>query len=140
MTSPPDGGASWILFAQNLGQLICPICDLTSHTRDAPCKMFSTLLLAFLAINVVLASPLALQAREDTRSRVAYVLGNKPEGNVVLSLAIDSDDGRLSSPVQTSTGGKGLIGLTNGQSNLMDSLFSQGAVAVSQDVSTSFVA
>ena len=100
--------------------------------------MLSSLLPAFLAISAALASPLALQAREDTRSRVAYVLGNKPEGNVILSLAIGLDDGCLSSPVQTSTGGKGLIGLTNGVSNMKDSLFSQGAVVVSQDVSTNF--
>ena len=98
--------------------------------------MLSSLLPAFLAVNVALASPLALQARQDNRSRVAYLLGNKPEGNVLLSLAIGVDDGLLSSPVQTSTGGKGLIGVTNGQPNAADSLFSQDAVVVSQNVRT----
>jgi len=62
-------------------------------------------------------------------------LANKPEGNFLLSLSIGLEDGCLSSPVQTPTGGKGLIGLTNGQPNAADSLFSQGAVCVSKNVS-----
>ena len=101
--------------------------------------MLSSLLPAFLAINVALASPLALQSREDNRSRAIYILNNKPEGNTLLSLAIGVEDGLLSSPVQTPTGGKGLIGVTMGAPNKMDSLFSQGAVVVSQDVCADLV-
>ena len=89
------------------------------------------LLLAGLSV----CSALLLQARADFRKRAAYILSNNLEGNKILALSISNVDGTVSEPVLTLTGGNGLLGLTVDGSVGPDGLFSQGAVAVSQDVS-----
>jgi hypothetical protein len=50
-------------------------------------------------------------SRDD--SRAAYFLDNNPAGASIISLKI-AEDGTLSYPVRTSTGGKGLLALTAG--------------------------
>lgn len=92
--------------------------------------MLSSFLPSFLALNIGLASGFALQERSDARSRAAYVLQNSPDGNYILSMAISTADGTLSSPVKTYTQGEGLLGVNAGP----DGLFGQGAVEVSQNV------
>ena len=82
-----------------------------------------------------LSSALSLQARGDTRKRAAYILSNNLEGNNLLALSISTADGTVSKPVLTPTGGNGLLGLTANGPAGPDSLFGQGAVTVSQDVS-----
>lgn len=94
--------------------------------------MLSSLLPGFLALNLGLASGLALQERNYGPSRAAYTLQNTPDGNYLLSMAISTVDGTLSSPVKTDTHGKGLLGVNAGP----DGLFGQGAVEVSRDVRT----
>ena len=89
------------------------------------------LLLAGLSV----CSALLLQPRADSGKRAAYILSNNLEGNKILALSISNVDGTVSEPVLTPTGGNGLLGLTVDGSAGPDGLFSQGAVAVSQDVS-----
>lgn len=80
------------------------------------------------------ASPVSPERRDGGQNRAAYILDNDPAGASVISLKIDMDDGLLSSPVRTSTGGIGLYG-KNAMGNAgPDSLFSQDAVVVEQDV------
>ena len=59
----------------------------------------------------VLVSAAAISVRDG--SRAAYFLDNNPAGASIVSLKI-ADDGTLSGPVRTSTGGTGLFGLTAG--------------------------
>ena len=89
-----------------------------------------------------LVSALAVSQRSNP-NRAAYFLDNNPNGSSIVSLKINSQDGTLSDPVRTSTGGKGLQGLnapaTAGAAPTpggADSLFTQDSVVVSQDVST----
>lgn len=63
-----------------------------------------------LAIPVGLTSAFAIRGPQDSRNRATYFLENDPAGNSIISLKI-SEDGTLSSPVRTSTGGNGLSGL-----------------------------
>ena len=86
------------------------------------------------------ASAVLGRNRNDTFSRAIYTLSNNPSGNQILSLGISSN-GTVSSPVLTSTNGKGLVGLnvgppfgTPGSPAGPDSLFGSGAVFVSQNV------
>jgi hypothetical protein len=86
----------------------------------------------------VLVSAAAISARDH--SRAAYFLDNNPAGASIISLKI-AEDGTLSSPVRTSTGGKGLFALTAGTNGApaaaggADTLFTQDSVVVSGDVS-----
>ena len=59
-----------------------------------------------------LVSATAIGLRDNPNNRAAYILKNDPAGSSIISLKISVEDGTLSSPVITSTGGKGLYGLT----------------------------
>lgn len=59
----------------------------------------------------VLVSAAAIQAR--SAAGAAYFLDNNPAGASIISLEI-ADDGTVSKPVRTSTGGKGLMAFTGG--------------------------
>ncbi len=101
--------------------------------------MPSNILKVFWLAAIASASPLSvsLQQRDDDGSnRAAYFLDNNPlnpKGNSIVSLKI-GEDGLLSSPVRTYTGGKGLFGLNSNGNAGPDSLFSQDAVVVEQNV------
>jgi hypothetical protein len=88
-----------------------------------------------------LVSALAIGSRDSGCLRAAYFLNNDPAGSSIVSLKI-AEDGTVSDPISTSTGGKGLLGLTAGANGAAataggaDTLFSQDAVVVQQDVST----
>jgi len=58
-----------------------------------------------------LVSAAALGAR-DYGNRAVYFLDNNPAGSSIVSLKISPQDGTLSNPIRTSTGGIGLFGLT----------------------------
>jgi hypothetical protein len=58
-----------------------------------------------------LVSAVAINGRGNP-NRAAYFLNNDPAGASIVSLKINPNDGTLSSPVVTWTGGKGLYGLT----------------------------
>lgn len=91
-----------------------------------------------------LVSAVAIGARDD-RSRAAYFLDNNPAGSSIISLKISPDDGTLSNPIRTPTGGKGLFGLTASSTGGTpaaggaDTLFTQDSVIVSQNVSVYFL-
>ncbi len=67
------------------------------------------------ALSLLLAPVLVSAAAIGSRdcSRAAYFLDNNPAGASIISLQI-AEDGTLSNPVRTSTGGIGLYGLTAG--------------------------
>lgn len=66
--------------------------------------------------------------------KAAYFLDNDPAGSSIVSLKV-GEDGTLSDPIRTSTGGVGSIGTnTTGFPNSVDSLMSQGSVVLSGDV------
>lgn len=67
------------------------------------------------ALTILLAPVLVSAAAINSRacSRAAYFLDNNPAGASIVSLQI-AEDGTLSYPVRTSTGGKGLFALTAG--------------------------
>ena len=90
------------------------------------------------ATTLTLASALSIQPRGDTRKRAAYTLSNNAAGANLLALSISVEDGTLSNPTLTSTGGKGLLGKNANGNAGPDSLLGQGAVTVSQDVSLPF--
>lgn len=91
---------------------------------------------SLLTTGLGLASAASLPTRGDTRKRAAYLLSNNLEGDNLLALSISTEDGTVSNPVSTSTGGNGLLGKTANGTAGPDGLFGQGAVIVSQDVST----
>lgn len=80
------------------------------------------------------ASPVSPERRDGGRKRAAYILDNDPAGASIISMTIGIDDGLLSSPVRTFTGGNGLYGKNANGDAGPDSLFSQDAVVVEQDV------
>ncbi len=59
-----------------------------------------------------LVSAAAIGLRDNPDNRAAYFLRSDPAGSSIISLKISVEDGTLSSPVVTSTGGKGLFGLS----------------------------
>ena len=67
------------------------------------------------ALSLLLAPVLVSAAaiRNKDSYRAAYFLDNNPAGASIISLKI-ADDGTVSSPVRTSTGGTGLMALTAG--------------------------
>lgn len=78
----------------------------------------------------------------DGIKRAIYSLSNDAAGSHIVALSI-AEDGTVSNPALTSTGGKGLQGLnvgppfgTPGSPAMPDSLFTQGAVHVAEDVRT----
>ncbi|MCJ1474536.1 hypothetical protein MMC13_003194 [Lambiella insularis] len=52
----------------------------------------------------------------DNQTHAVYTLDNDPAGASIVSLHIDQFTGIVSSPVKTSTGGKGLVGATGSNS------------------------
>ena len=90
---------------------------------------------SLLATTVAVASALSIRPRGDTRQRAAYTLSNDAAGAHLLALSISVEDGTVSNPTLTSTGGKGLLGRNANGTAGPDGLFGQGAVTVSQDVS-----
>lgn len=91
-------------------------------------------LFSVFATTLAFISALSIQNR-DNRKRAAYTLSNNAAGANLLALSISVEDGTLSKPVLTPTGGKGLLGNTANGTSGPDGLFGQGAVTVSQDVS-----
>ncbi|KAI4100785.1 MAG: hypothetical protein L6R37_005277 [Teloschistes peruensis] len=81
--------------------------------------MLSYFFLVFLLVHLGISSPANYH-----RTRAAYFQDNDPNGNFIVALKIDENDGTVSSPVRTSTGGKGLAGLL---------AISQDSVVVWQD-------
>ena len=71
---------------------------------------FSTLSLSLLLPALSAAAP---AYGNPSPKAAAYFLDNNPAGSSIVALAIGSD-GKLSDPARTSTGGKGLFGLTAG--------------------------
>ncbi len=67
------------------------------------------------ALSLLLAPVLVSAAAINSRdyNRAAYFLDNNPAGASIISLQI-AEDGTLSYPVRTSTGGKGLMALSAG--------------------------
>lgn len=89
-----------------------------------------------LLLGAALAAP--LNGHRALRGSAAYFLDNNPEGSSIISLHVDN--GLLSDPFRTSTGGQGSIGTnTTGFPNAVDSLMSQGSVAVGGGVCTILV-
>ncbi|KAH8821488.1 hypothetical protein F5884DRAFT_850713 [Xylogone sp. PMI_703] len=86
-------------------------------------------LLTILAPTLVSAA--ALMPRSDHRA--AYFLDNNPAGSSIVSLKIDINDGTLSDPVRTSTGGVGMYALAGAAPGGADTLFTQDSVVVSED-------
>lgn len=84
--------------------------------------MLSYFFLVFLLVHLGISSPANYH-----RTRAAYFQDNDPNGNFIVALKIDENDGTVSSPVRTSTGGKGLAGLL---------AISQDSVVVWQDVTS----
>ena len=86
----------------------------------------------------VSATALPSQSQWQRSQRAIYTLSNDPAGANILSLVV-SDNGTVSSPVLTPTGGKGQLGVNAGPPEVPagpDSLFSQGSVLVSGNVRT----
>lgn len=100
--------------------------------------MYGNLLSTFVLALAVVASPLSVEHKRDGSNRAAYFLDNNPAGSSIITLKI-SDDGLLSSPLRISTGGYGLYGKNSGGDAGPDSLFSQDAVVVGQNVWASSV-
>ena len=65
--------------------------------------------LAYLLVPQLISAATLGVRHQDKRA--AYFLDNNPEGSSIVSLKICPDDGTLSNPVRTSTGGVGLYGL-----------------------------
>ncbi|KAI9677338.1 MAG: hypothetical protein M1829_002681 [Trizodia sp. TS-e1964] len=89
-------------------------------------RYLTSLSLAAVAI-ATLATARSIPKRDD-RNRAAYTLLNDPAGASIVSLKI-AEDGTLSNPVKTPTGGKGSSQLPLGQ---VDQLASQNSVIVSE--------
>ncbi|TGO45048.1 hypothetical protein BCON_0430g00050 [Botryotinia convoluta] len=62
-----------------------------------------------------LLTPIVLAAsiitRHHSRDAAAYFLDNNPNGSTIIAMKISREDGTLSLPTRTSTGGKGMLGL-----------------------------
>ncbi|KAL8711828.1 MAG: hypothetical protein Q9220_003772 [cf. Caloplaca sp. 1 TL-2023] len=86
--------------------------------------MLSHVVVAIAFCGVCLASPTNSSDLYRTWNRAAYFQDNDPVGNFIVALKIDPQDGTLSTPVRTSTGGKGLAGLV---------AISQDSVVVADD-------
>lgn len=90
--------------------------------------------------SIALAAPNSIAKRWDNSNRAIYTLSNDPNGAHILALALNQDNGQVSSPTLTSTGGKGLVGFNIGPpfgaagSNAgPDGLFGQGAVKAAEN-------
>ena len=91
-------------------------------------------------LSVAFAAPNSIDKRRDNSDRAIYTLSNDPNGAHILALALNQDNGQVSSPTLTSTGGKGLVGFnigppfgTAGSNAGPDGLSGQGAVKVAEN-------
>lgn len=90
----------------------------------------------FLVPQLVLGAVLGPRQQDK---RAAYFLDNNPAGASIVSLTISPEDGTLSNPIRTSTGGVGLYGLsassTGGPPTAAgaDTFFTQDSVVVSEN-------
>ena len=98
-------------------------------------------LFVYLLLTFASAAPQQQQSDNHSQARAVYTLYNDPSGNNILSLAVSPDDGTVSSPALTSTGGKGMLGINfgpplgaPGSVAGPDGLFGSGAVVVSKNV------
>ena len=73
--------------------------------------MFSLYFRLFVVIPLGFAWAYPFPGPHDSSNRALYFLDNDPAGNYLVSLKISDDDGTLSSPVRTATGGSGLSGV-----------------------------
>ncbi|MCJ1476467.1 hypothetical protein MMC13_005133 [Lambiella insularis] len=96
--------------------------------------MHLSLSVSLIASAFTLVSSRAVNGGRNTRPRAAYTLDNDAAGAAIVALDIGLDDGKLYSPVRTSTGGVGRLGNTATGSSGPDGLFGQSAVVVSEDV------
>jgi len=82
------------------------------------------------ALTLLLAPVLVSAAAINSRafSRAAYFLDNNPAGSSIISLQI-ADDGTLSYPLRTSTGGMGLLALTAGTNGAAAAAGGAGRIA-----------
>ena len=85
----------------------------------------SLLLKSLLLCTVSFSLSSAVTRPRDLSHRTLYFQDNDPAGNAIIALKISQEDGTLSSPVKTPTGGKGLAGLV---------AISQDSVVVYNDV------
>ena len=88
--------------------------------------MRSASLLVFAAINI--GAVFCLPSSRNLKTKTAYFQDDDPAGNNVIALHISDTDGKLSNPVRTATGGKGLANLFGP---------SQDSVVVSENVNIS---
>jgi len=72
--------------------------------------MHSYYLFSLLSLSIGLSWSFAFIPRNDN-NRVIYFQENDPAGNAIVALKRSNNDGTLSSPVRTSTNGKGLAAL-----------------------------
>ncbi|TGO82746.1 hypothetical protein BPOR_0767g00050 [Botrytis porri] len=63
----------------------------------------------FLLTPIVLAA--SMITRHYSRDAAAYFLDNNPNGSTIIAMKISRENGTLSLPTRTSTGGKGMLGL-----------------------------
>ncbi|TGO22027.1 hypothetical protein BPAE_0187g00160 [Botrytis paeoniae] len=70
----------------------------------------------FLLTPIVLAA--SIITRHHSRDAAAYFLDNNPNGSTIVAMRISREDGTLSLPTRTSTGGKGMLGLDAPTANL----------------------
>lgn len=94
--------------------------------------MFSKSLL----LGAILASVSLSQALNINQAPFGaiYILNNDPTGASIVAAAI-SQNGTLSSPTNTSTGGRGLVGVTGSGQPGVGGLFGSDSVVVEDDVS-----
>ncbi|KAF7916685.1 hypothetical protein EAE99_009578 [Botrytis elliptica] len=93
----------------------------------------------FLLTPIILAA--SIITRHHSRDAAAYFLDNNPNGSTIIAMRISREDGTLSLPTRTSTGGKGMLGLNAPAANSTvapapgdkDTLFSQNSIIVSGD-------
>lgn len=72
--------------------------------------MHSSYLSTFLAFNLALAIPTTNLSPRNENKHAIYFQDNDPAGVSIIALHV-AQDGTLSNPVRTPTGGKGLAGL-----------------------------
>ena len=73
--------------------------------------MHFSIIFLVIALNVGHVFSAALHDPRGPQNRAAYFLDNDPAGDSIVALDIADADGKLSAPVRTPTGGKGLAGL-----------------------------
>ena len=90
-------------------------------------------------LSSVKALPQAPNGYGNSAKKALYFLQNNPSGSSLISL--DVSNGKAGNPVRTATEGVGLVAtnMTSNQPVNIDSLQSQGAVAVDGNVRTGHI-